>query len=80
MSEELKTLKDMGRIVIKNNLYDAVDGYEIKREAVKRAKHFRHKKDIEKDALKFCYWEGRYIEVMEMHNLTEEDLKQEKEK
>lgn len=48
---------------------------ELRAEAVKRAVHFREKKDLSMRVKDFKYWQGRYEEVMDNFNLTEEDLK-----
>jgi len=73
-NEELKTLKDFDErnspLFTKENL---------KQEAIKCAKYFDKKMEEadkgEIDQMGFLYWKGRFDEVMERNNLTEEELK-----
>ena len=88
METELKTLKDLTPVktgkyeLLKLNCgKDFVPIDELKVEAVKRAKCFwkmsyECSEKCEWNSAK--YWLGRYEEVMEFNNLTEEDLQEEK--
>ena len=72
---ELKTLKDMER---SEKDYEFVFSNELKVNAIKCAKYFREQyKHFDKVGLPetYRYWRGRFDEVMERNNLTEEDLK-----
>ena len=51
--------------------YGEIDYEELKAEAVKRAKYFKKQFDETKDN----YWEGRFVEAIDMNDITEEDLK-----
>jgi len=48
---------------------------ELKAEAIKRAKYFNKSWFFCNKEIEAQYWRGRYEEVMEANNLTEEDLK-----
>jgi len=84
---KLKTLKDIkSKITCTNATGKLSKEYmcevyekEIKAEAVKCAKYFDKKMEEseagEEQEMGFIYWKGRFDEVMERNNLTEEDLK-----
>ena len=48
---------------------------ELKAEAVKRAKYYRGMKDLSNNRDDIKYFQGRYEEVMEANDLTEEEIK-----
>jgi len=78
---ELKTIKNLrwDGIYIRDDEV-VIKYYDLKQLAIKCAKHFDKKMDEadkgEIDQMGFLYWKGRFDEVMERNNLTEEDLKE----
>ena len=83
MKTELKTIKDLPHSKIEFTKYHEeimIPERELKAEAIKRAKFFDEKMlkadKGEIEEMGFIYWKGRFDEVMEMNNLTEEDLKE----
>ncbi len=78
MKTELKTLKNIDK-----DCYTYAEHQEIiediRAEAIKRAKELDKKMDEckkgELEEIKFLYYKGRFDEVMEFNNLTDEDLK-----
>ena len=72
---KLETLKDMEYI---EKDCEWVYSLDLKVNAIKCAKYFREQyKHFDKVGLPetYRYWRGRFDEVMERNNLTEEDLK-----
>lgn len=73
---DLKTLKDLPRIVLESDLYDAVDSKDLKKEAIKRYHHWNNerKEANPTDDIWFILT-GRILEIVENFNLTDEDIK-----
>jgi hypothetical protein len=71
-----KSLLDIRRNMKKRRF---IPEEKLKAEAIKCAKYFDKKMEEtgngEIDQMGFLYWKGRFDEVMERNNLTEEDLK-----
>jgi len=74
----LKTLKDLPDA--EETYYSsAVNRNKLKANAIKRAKKFKEKRDsFPNFNPRNIYYEGRYDEVMEANDLTEEDLEEKK--
>lgn len=70
---KLKTLKDIEKI--KGFKYSDYIIDELKAEAVKKAKYYIEKMDTSKRN-DYWYFKGKYDEVMEMNNLTEQDIQE----
>ena len=77
MSEELKTLKDIGSDISDDTLgfYNQAK-QDIKAEAIKRVKYYRYKaKQKGLTPIDRTGWYSKAEAIIEFHNLTEEDLK-----
>lgn len=74
-----KELINVNNIVVTDWNQKIIQPEDLKAEAVKRAKYFLEMMELsEKEGTMngdFNYFKGRFDEVMEMNNLTEEDLK-----
>ena len=74
---KLKTLKDLkhwnGGLRFRNK--DFIETSKLKEEAVKCAKYYYEMMQTSEFQSDYFYFKGRYDEIIERFNLTEEDLK-----
>ena len=74
---ELKTLKDLkrwnGGLRFRNK--DFIETSKLKAEAVKCAKYYYEMMQTSEFHSDYFYFKGRYDEIIERNDLTEEDLK-----
>jgi len=73
----LKTLKDIPFIIDNDEFGEAIINYKdnIKAEAVKCAKYYYEMMQTSEFQSDYFYFKGRYDEIIERNDLTEENLK-----